>query len=59
MMGTILYRLPAYNLCLRGDIASSLLTVSIAEGLILQLDPSFDIVSQALPYFPGQFSSVL
>lgn len=49
MMGTILYRLPAYNLCLRGEIASCLLTVSISEGLILQVPmPS-----------PGTLSTVL
>ena len=36
---------------LRGDVAANLLTVSVSEGLVRQLDPSFDIIRAALPYF--------
>lgn len=35
---------------LKGDVASTLFTISISEGLVRQLDPSFDVAEQALPY---------
>ena len=35
---------------LKGDVASTLFTISISEGLVRQLDPSFDVAKQALPY---------
>eukprot|EP00457_Paulinella_chromatophora_P005022 gb/GEZN01005035.1/.p1 GENE.gb/GEZN01005035.1/~~gb/GEZN01005035.1/.p1 ORF type:complete len:598 (-),score=20.27 gb/GEZN01005035.1/:14-1807(-) len=39
-----------HSLVLRGDVASSIVTLSLCEGLIKMLDPDFDIVKRALPY---------
>jgi hypothetical protein len=36
---------------LRGDVALTIITMSISEGLIRQLNPKFDCVRNALPYF--------
>ena len=36
---------------MRGDVAATLLTISISEGLIRQLDPSFDMCRGAMRYF--------
>ena len=33
---------------LKGDVASTLFTISISEGLVRQLDPTFDVAKQAL-----------
>ena len=33
-----------------GDVASCLLSISVSEGTIRQLDPDFDIINAALPY---------
>merc|ERR1712224_623866 len=51
IMGTITQRLSKYGICLRGDISACLLTISVSEGLLLNLDPTFDIVTRAAPYF--------
>jgi hypothetical protein len=50
-MGTITQRLGKYGICLRGDISACLLTISVSEGLLLNLVPSYDIVTRAAPYF--------
>ena len=50
-MGTITQRLGKYGICLRGDISACLLTISVSEGLLLNLDPTYDIVTKAAPYF--------
>ena len=34
-----------------GDVALTITTMSVSEGLIRQLDPSFDCVKTGLPYF--------
>eukprot|EP00438_Fugacium_kawagutii_P016471 Skav211464 [mRNA] locus=scaffold379:278451:282856:- [translate_table: standard] len=39
-----------HGMLLKGDVASTLFTISISEGLVRQLDPSFDVAAQALPY---------
>eukprot|EP00808_Paulinella_micropora_P030347 g9884.t1 len=39
-----------YQLTLRSDVASSIITLSVCEGLIKMLDPTFDIVKRVLPY---------
>jgi len=39
------------SLVLRGDVAVTLMTMAISESLIRCLDPSFDVVAAALPYF--------
>lgn len=42
---------------LKGDVASTLFTISISEGLVRQLDPSFDVAEQALPYITKYMGS--
>jgi hypothetical protein len=51
MMGDIIKTLPKYNVILKGDVAASIGTISIAEGLIMQLNPDFNVVANALPFF--------
>ena len=51
IVGDILLNLQHHGIVLRGDVAASICTISISEGLILQLDPDFDMVMHALPYF--------
>jgi predicted unusual protein kinase regulating ubiquinone biosynthesis (AarF/ABC1/UbiB family) len=51
MMGEVLMLLQRHNVSLRGDVAMTIVTMSISEGLIRQLDPTFDIVRNAIPYF--------
>ena len=51
MMGHMLMVLHKHNVSLRGDVAMTIMTMSIAEGLVRQLDPDFDVVRRAIPYF--------
>ena len=51
LMGGIMFSMQRYGIALRGDVASTLLTISISEGLIRQLDPSFDMCRGAMRYF--------
>jgi predicted unusual protein kinase regulating ubiquinone biosynthesis (AarF/ABC1/UbiB family) len=51
VVGEILLSLQNFKIVLRGDVAASIMTISVSEGLILQLDPDFDMVMAALPYF--------
>lgn len=51
VVGEILLSLQHFKIVLRGDVAASIMTISISEGLILQLDPDFDLVMASLPYF--------
>jgi predicted unusual protein kinase regulating ubiquinone biosynthesis (AarF/ABC1/UbiB family) len=51
VIGDILKSLKSFNIILRGDVAASICTISVAEGLIMQLNPHFDMVMEALPYF--------
>jgi hypothetical protein len=44
-------RLPSFGIVLRGDVAASLGTISIAEGLVMQLDENLDILTRVIPYF--------
>jgi len=39
-----------HRMLLKGDVASTLFTISISEGLIRQLDPAFDVAKRAIPY---------
>jgi aarF domain-containing kinase len=50
LMGGILFKMNYHGLSLRGDIAGQMISFSITEGLIRQLDPPFDVVSSAKPY---------
>ena len=51
LVGEILFTIQRHRLHLRGDIASTIVTMSLVEGLVKQLDPDFDVVNSALPYF--------
>ena len=51
MMGHVLMVLQQHSVSLRSDVAMTIVTMSISEGLIRQLDPDFDIVRNAIPYF--------
>ena len=51
MIGRILSALQKHQINLRGDVALTIITMSISEGLIRQLDPDFDCVTASLPYF--------
>jgi len=51
MIGNILTVLQKHNINLRSDVALTIVTMSISEGLIRQLDPGFDCVTSSLPYF--------
>lgn len=51
LLGSIMYVVQRHQVCLRSDVAACLMTMGITEGLILSLDPNFDMVQQALPYF--------
>ena len=51
MMGHVLMVLQKHSVSLRSDVAMTIVTMSISEGLIRQLDPDFDIVRNAIPYF--------
>lgn len=51
MIGRILSVLQKHQINLRGDVALTIITMSISEGLIRQLDPDFDCVTASLPYF--------
>eukprot|EP00277_Geminigera_cryophila_P010000 CAMPEP_0179407794 /NCGR_PEP_ID=MMETSP0799-20121207/1720_1 /TAXON_ID=46947 /ORGANISM="Geminigera cryophila, Strain CCMP2564" /LENGTH=196 /DNA_ID=CAMNT_0021179153 /DNA_START=30 /DNA_END=617 /DNA_ORIENTATION=- len=51
MMGHVLMVLQKHQVSLRGDVAMTIVTMSISEGLIRQLDPEFDLVRRSIPYF--------
>jgi predicted unusual protein kinase regulating ubiquinone biosynthesis (AarF/ABC1/UbiB family) len=51
MMGHILMILHKYKVSLRSDVAMTIVTMSVSEGLIRSLDPDFDVVNKAIPYF--------
>eukprot|EP00471_Norrisiella_sphaerica_P002383 CAMPEP_0184479850 /NCGR_PEP_ID=MMETSP0113_2-20130426/1409_1 /TAXON_ID=91329 /ORGANISM="Norrisiella sphaerica, Strain BC52" /LENGTH=592 /DNA_ID=CAMNT_0026858011 /DNA_START=638 /DNA_END=2416 /DNA_ORIENTATION=+ len=51
IMGEVLNTIGKYHITLKGDVSSSLMTISISEGLVLSLDPTFDLVGRTLPYF--------
>jgi len=50
-VGEILFKIQKHHLHLRGDVASTIVTMSLVEGLVKQLDPEFDVVGAAIPYF--------
>lgn len=51
LMGEVMFAMQRHGICLRGDVANSLMTMSISEGLIRSLDPTFDMVGRSVPYF--------
>lgn len=50
MFGEVMFSMQRHGMLLKGDVASTLFTISISEGLIRQLDPTFDVARQAIPY---------
>jgi len=56
LMGEIFFRLARNNVSLQGDVAISIVSIAVSEGLIRQLSPEFDINKKALPYI-ARFSS--
>lgn len=62
MFGEVMFTMQRHCMLLKGDVASTLFTITISEGLIRQLDPSFDVAGGALPYIarhtPGIFIGV-
>merc|ERR1712190_331839 len=50
MFGEVMFSMQKHGMLLKGDVASTLFTISISEGLIRQLDPNFDVAKRALPY---------
>ena len=50
VMGDVMRLLPECGVVLAGDVAAAVLAIAMTEGLILGLDPTFDIVGNALPY---------
>eukprot|EP00301_Raphidiophrys_heterophryoidea_P003779 c11693_g1_i1.p1 GENE.c11693_g1_i1~~c11693_g1_i1.p1 ORF type:complete len:602 (-),score=99.62 c11693_g1_i1:1297-3102(-) len=50
LMGDIFFHLARNNVSLRGDVAISLVSIAVSEGLIRQLAPDFDMNKKALPY---------
>mmetsp|Transcript_148644 Transcript_148644/g.477270 ORF Transcript_148644/g.477270 Transcript_148644/m.477270 type:complete len:622 (+) Transcript_148644:64-1929(+) len=50
MFGEVMFSMQRHKMLLKGDVASTLFTISISEGLIRQLDPTFDVATSALPY---------
>jgi len=60
VVGQVLLTMQRHGVVLRGDVATSIMAMSVCEGLIRQLDPTLDIVLKSLPYFVKYkgFSSV-
>lgn len=54
MFGEVLFSMQRHGMLLKGDVASTLFTITVSEGLIRQLDPTFDVAQRAIPYI-GQF----
>lgn len=51
IVGDVLKRVGRHNIVLRADVASAICSISVAEGVIFQLDPKLDVLRTALPYF--------
>lgn len=51
IVGDVLKRVGRHGIVLRSDVASAILSISVAEGVIFQLDPELDVLRTALPYF--------
>lgn len=51
LTGAIMFSLNRHQVVLRGDVANHIMTLGVTEGLVRSLDPDFDLVNSALPYF--------
>jgi len=56
MFGEVMFSMQKHRMLLKGDVASTLFTISISEGLIRQLDPTFDVAKRAIPYIVQHMS---
>lgn len=59
MFGEVMFSMQKHGMLLKGDVASTLFTISISEGLIRQLDPTFDVAKRAIPYIVTHIPSAL
>ncbi|CAE8591345.1 unnamed protein product [Polarella glacialis] len=59
MFGEVMFSMQKHGMLLKGDVASTLFTISISEGLIRQLDPHFDVARRAVPYIAQHMASAL
>jgi aarF domain-containing kinase len=50
-IGEIMFNLSNNNVHLRSDIAASIQSMSVSEGLIRMLDPEYDVCKASIPYF--------
>lgn len=50
MFGEVMFTMQRHGMLLKSDVASTLFTISICEGLIRQLDPTLDVATNAIPY---------
>merc|ERR1712045_378892 len=50
LFGEILHCCQNHGVVFRADIATTLLSMNISDGLLRSLNPDFDICSNALPY---------
>lgn len=50
MFGQVMHSMHRHGMLLKGDVASTIFTMSISEGLVRQLDPAFDVARGAVPY---------
>jgi hypothetical protein len=50
VMGSLTQKLSKYGICLRGDVSTCIMTISVSEGLLKQLDPSFNLVKRSFKY---------
>eukprot|EP00928_Gymnodinium_smaydae_P081441 TRINITY_DN64968_c0_g1_i1.p1 TRINITY_DN64968_c0_g1~~TRINITY_DN64968_c0_g1_i1.p1 ORF type:complete len:599 (+),score=132.25 TRINITY_DN64968_c0_g1_i1:78-1799(+) len=57
MFGEVMFVMQDHGMRLKGDVASTLFTISISEGLIRQLDPTFDVATNAVPYIVNYMAS--
>lgn len=51
MLGEIMLNLQYFGVFLRSDVATSIQSMSISEGLIRMLNPEYDVCLRSLPYF--------
>merc|ERR1711964_177512 len=47
LIGSVLYSLNDHDIVLRGDVANSMMTLGVSEGLVRSLDPEFDVVKSS------------
>jgi len=59
MFGEVMFSMQKHGMLMKGDVASTLFTISISEGLIRQLDPTFDVATNAIPYIVRHFPAAL